>query len=277
MARDEARPSGEGRPFIERSISDFDDRSDFTPHPDSGDCAACVVDRYNVAKSCVVHGEKGVLLDLREGHSLDLLESVGELDLIVTDPPYAFGGDNPEHAVSAAVATTLREAAHKLKRGHWCIVLAASSKRSVAYMEESVRGILTPVRYGTWVKPVCRTKVKTAGWAWSSVTAIAMRKGPKNAAGVPSDVLDWICAEPLMVGRRAQLPPEVAEWAVAPFVVPGGVMLDPFTGSGSLCKAAADMGMQAIGFEMNPPADGLWGPSCTPSYIASSTPEDGGS
>jgi hypothetical protein len=32
-------------------------------------------------------------------------------DLIVTDPPYAFGGSGTEHAISATVATVLRESA----------------------------------------------------------------------------------------------------------------------------------------------------------------------
>lgn len=188
-----------------------------------------------------------------KGHALDLIGQAPPLDLIATDPPYAFGGAGGEHAVTATVATALREAAHRLKRGHWAVVFAASSWRSTSYMVEACRGILEPVRLGTWVKPQARTKVKTAGWAWASVTVIVMRKGPKNAVGLPSPLLDHITAEPLMVGRRAELPAEVAEWAVQPFAVPGGVMLDPFSGSGALCKAAADAGMQAIGYELNPP------------------------
>lgn len=198
-------------------------------------------------------------LALHEGHAVDLLTDCPPLDFICTDPPYAFGGDGPEHAVSATVAVALHMAAERLKRGHWMLVFAASSKRSVAYMEEAVRGICSPVRYGTWVKPTSKTKVKTPGWAWASVTVIAMRKGPKNAAGVPTPTLDWIMAEPIIDGRRAQLPPSVASWAVEPFAVPGGVMLDPFTGSGALCKAAADAGMQALGYELHPPETGLWG------------------
>lgn len=183
---------------------------------------------------------------------MDLFADVGPLDLICTDPPYAFGGSGGEHAVSATVATALRESAHRLKRGHWAVVFAASSARSTAYMIEACRGILEPVRVGTWVKPTSRSKVKTAGWAWASVSVIVMRKGPKNAVGVPSEMVDWILAAPVKVGRRAQLPFEVARWAVEPFAVPGGVMLDPFAGTGVLCQAASDAGMEAIGFETDP-------------------------
>jgi hypothetical protein len=199
------------------------------------------------------HNAELVRVELIHGHALDLIADAPALDFIATDPPYAMGGDGAEHAMSATVATGLREAAHRLKRGHWAVVFCASSWRSTYYMVEAVRGVLQPVRIGTWVKPTARTKVKTAGWAWASVNVIAFRKGPKNADGYePSLLLDHITAEPMMVGRRAQLPAEVAEWAVWPFAIPGGVMLDPFAGSGTLLRAAADAGMNAIGYELDP-------------------------
>ena len=56
-------------------------------------------------------------------------------------------------------------------------------------------------------------------------------------------------AEPVKAGRRAELPESVAEWAVRPFAVPGGVCLDPFAGTGRLLDAAENLGMQAVGFE----------------------------
>lgn len=190
-----------------------------------------------------------------EGHSIDLLKTWDlPLDLVVTDPPYAFGGSGTEHALSATVATVLRETAQHLKRGSWMIVLSASSWRSISYMIESVRGILMPVRFGTWVKPEVKTKVRTPGWEWTSVTAVAMRRGPKNrqelSAG--SGVLDWIESSPVTDGRRAQLPAAVAKWAVQPFTIPGGVFLDPFSGSGALPQEAENLGMTSYGFEISP-------------------------
>lgn len=187
---------------------------------------------------------------LRSGHALDLVEGVDSIDFLCTDPPYAMGGDGAEHAISATVACTLREASERVVKGGWAVVFAASSWRSTAYMVESVRKVMEPVRFGTWTKPVSRTKARTPGWAWASVNVIAFRRRGGKSLGTPSDVLDHICAPPLTVGRRAQLPPEVAAWAVAPFAVPGGVMLDPFAGSGALCQAAANAGMRAVGFEL---------------------------
>lgn len=189
-------------------------------------------------------------LSITRGHALDLIELLEQTpDLIATDPPYAFGGSGTEHAISATVATVLRESARRLKRGRWMLVMCAASWRSTAYMVESVRGIVEPVRIGTWCKPKARTKVDTEGWKWASVNVIAFRKG--KAESLPdSNILDHITAEPVMNGRRAELPPEVARWMVQPYAVPGGLMLDPFAGSGALMRAAGDFGMQPMGYEL---------------------------
>lgn len=192
-------------------------------------------------------------MSIIRGNAIDLIETVPlrSLDLIVTDPPYAFGGSGDEHAISAAVAVTLREAAMRLKQGCWMLVMCASSWRSISYMVESVRGICAPVRIGMWHKPVAKTKVKTPGWQWSSVAVVAMRRGPKNAEGLePADTLDYIVKSPVMNGRRAQLPSEVADWLVSPFAITGGAFLDPFAGSGVLVEAATRNGMLATGFEV---------------------------
>jgi DNA modification methylase len=192
---------------------------------------------------------------IQQGDALDLISTFTEeeIDLIATDPPYAFGGSGDEHAISATVAVVLRESARRLRRGSWMLVFAASSWRSISYMVEAVRGIVEPVRVGTWCKPVSATKVRTPGWNWASVSVIAFRKGKSREDLRPLDepLLDHVEASIVKDGRRAQLPPDVAAWAVKPFVVPGGVMLDPFAGSGVLVQAADFYGMRAFGFEKN--------------------------
>jgi hypothetical protein len=178
-----------------------------------------------------------------------VLELAEPVDLLVTDPPYAFGGDGLEHELSATVAVVLREAASRLRRGHWAVIFTASSWRSTQYVVDATRGLLTPVRWGTWCKPAARTKVRTPGWAWSTVNVLALRRG-RAETGHPVDALDWHVAAPLARGRRAELPPDVADWAVAPFVVPGGTALDPFAGSGALLEAVERAGMAGIGFDI---------------------------
>lgn len=191
---------------------------------------------------------------IRKGDSLDLLlAETATPDLVVTDPPYAFGGSGGEHALSATVAVVLREAALRLANGRWMLVMCASSWRSTAYMVESVRGILEPVRVATWCKPAARTKVETTGWKWASVNVVAFRKGKAIDLCSASD-LDHILAAPIVNGRRAELPPDVAMWMVKPFSVRGGTFLDPFAGSGAITRAAEACGMTAIGYERDPSA-----------------------
>jgi len=186
------------------------------------------------------------------GDALDLLQKLPVApDLIVTDPPYAFGGSGAEHALSATVAIVLRESAQRLHKGRWMLVMCASSWRSTAYMVESLRGVLDPVRIGTWCKPEAKTKTRTAGWRWASVNVVVFRKG-KAEDPVPTATLDHITAAPVLKGRRAELPPAVADWMVAPFCVPGGLLLDPFAGSGAILAAGQRAGMNALGFEKAP-------------------------
>jgi DNA modification methylase len=188
-------------------------------------------------------------MNLTRGDSLDLILQLGETpDLICTDPPYAFGGSGDEHAISATVAVVLRESAARLRKGQWMLVMCAASWRSTSYMVEAVRGVVDPVRIGTWCKPQSRTKVATSGWLWASVNVIAFRKGRANDPS-SSAFLDHITAAPIINGRRAELPPEVAKWMVTPYAVPGGLFLDPFAGSGALVKAAEECGMRTIGYE----------------------------
>lgn len=177
------------------------------------------------------------------GDVLDCLPS-GPFDLVATDPPYAFGGSGAEHELTATVAVALRESARLVKPGGWMVVFAAASWRSTAYMVESVRGIVEPVRIATWCKPNATSKTRTPGWAWASVNVIAFRNG-KSADIAPAGEPDYIECAPDKNGRRAQLPYRVALWAVKPFAIEGGAMLDPFGGTGVLAKAAADCGMRS--------------------------------
>lgn len=193
----------------------------------------------------------GMAIELRKGDSLDLITAMTETpDIIVTDPPYALRGDGDEHAISATVAIVLREAAQRLRKGGWMLVMCASSWRSQAYMVESVRGIVEPVRTLTWCKPVARTRAKTSGPAFASVQVLVFKKGKSMVP--PAALLDHITAEPVTKGRRAELPRAVAEWMVAGYGQPRELLLDPFAGSGAILTAAEWCGLRAIGFEKSP-------------------------
>lgn len=181
-----------------------------------------------------------------------------EFDLIATDPPYTFGGGVAEYEITATVAIVLREAAMRLRKDRYMVVMSATSWRSISYMVESVRGICDPIRIGAWCKPAARTRVKTSGWSWATVAVTVFRKGTCSGIeyGAGSEtMIDNIAAEVIKRGRRAQLPPSVADWMVRPFAVPGGRMLDPFAGSGAIVEAGTRAGMRAVGYEKNPASD----------------------
>jgi DNA modification methylase len=192
---------------------------------------------------------------MMKGDALEtLLEWRGKaakFDLIATDPPYSFSGQGAEHEMTATVAIVLRESAHFLKPGSWMLVMCASSWRSTAYMVEALRGALVPARIGTWCKPEARTKARTAGWKWASVNVVAFRSGKARQPRY-TEYLDHITAAPVMNGRRAQLPPAVADWMVTPYAVEGGTLFDPFAGSGEILRAGERAGMTSIGVEKVP-------------------------
>jgi DNA modification methylase len=193
------------------------------------------------------------LVELIAGEALATLSAWDprdQFDLVVTDPPYALSArGTAEHELTATVAVVLRESARLLKPDRWMLVMCAASWRSTTYMVEALRGLVHPVRIGTWCKPAARTRTRTIGWAWASVNVMVFRKGD-TADGAASPTLDHITAAPLTCGRRAQLPPAVADWLVAPYAVADGVLLDPFAGSGEILRAAARAGMDAIGIEL---------------------------
>jgi DNA modification methylase len=192
------------------------------------------------------------MIETIDGDALTtLMEWNGErrFDLIATDPPYSFSGMGAEHAVTATIAVVLREAAKLLKPGCWFLAMCASSWRSQAYVVEAVRGVLAPVRTLTWCKPAARTKTRTAGPLWASVSVVVCRKGKSDQVWPSSRELDHITAAPLRNGRRSELPAEVATWMVAPYAIEGGALLDPFAGSGAILRAGERAGMNAVGIE----------------------------
>lgn len=68
----------------------------------------------------------------------------------------------------------------------------------------------------------------------------------------PDYLVAYLCQEchDFVDGRRAELPAAVARWMVRPYAVHGGLCLDPFAGSGKILQAAEEIGMRAIGYEI---------------------------
>ena len=106
---------------------------------------------------------------------------------------------------------------------------------------------------GKWGKPFSQSKVSSNGWEWASVAVILFKKGkhkPGFTLCAPREP-DYLIAEAIRGQRKAQLPQEVADWAISPFLPRDPILvLDPFAGAGTLLKLADSLGHEAVGFEI---------------------------
>ena len=89
------------------------------------------------------------------------------------------------------------------------------------------------------------------GWKIHSQVALVFGKSPLVRRPRAHSWPDFVLEEKSSELRRAELPDRVADWAVAPWAAPGERFLDPFSGHGSLCRAAERAGMIADGIEID--------------------------
>ena len=57
-----------------------------------------------------------------------------------------------------------------------------------------------------------------------------------------------------LFGWRGQFSPQLVEYLLDAYCLPGSIVLDPFAGSGTVLYEAASMSLPAYGFEINPAA-----------------------
>jgi hypothetical protein len=108
-------------------------------------------------------------------------------------------------------------------------------------------GIEAPTWTVAWLKPAAMGRAPLGFNNWEPVLVWGRPKRPTvdvfTAPIVPDAALrGHPCPKPLLWGRHL----------VAMLTAPGGVVLDPFAGSGTTLRAAKDLGRRAIGIEVNP-------------------------
>lgn len=211
------------------------------------------------------------------GDALDVLPELSGLAGVVTDPPYssggAFRGDRTQSTLTKYVSSDSwnRERLddftgdNRDQRGFlaWCslwLTAARYASRPGAALASFIDWRQLPtltdaVQAGGWVwrgmatwhKPGIR--MQRGMFSGSAEYIVFATNGPKvDHDGAPQNV--FACAPEPEKEHIAQKPAAVMRW-ILQTVPPGGAILDPFMGSGTTLRAAADLGRKAIGIEVN--------------------------
>ena len=189
----------------------------------------------------------------------DLLQGIGEVDVVITDPPYAerthrgartlrdLGASPIEfpHLSLDEFLSFSRSAVEACRR--W-VVMTCDLEHAGKLQEAG----LPLVRVGAWVKPNGAPQFTgdRPGTGWEAV-AILHRSGKKRWNGGGSHAV-WTV--PRVEGSRhpAEKPlPLLLEW-VRLFSDLGETVFDPFMGSGTTGVACARLGRRFIGIEVDP-------------------------
>jgi adenine-specific DNA-methyltransferase len=192
---------------------------------------------------------------VHSGDCQDILASLatGSVDMVLTDPPYLCryrtregvriaNDDNGDWMVPvfAELHRVLKDDSYMVSFYGWQAVDQFMAAWKAAGFRP-VEHLVFPKRYASSVGRVRR----------EHEMAYLLAKGrpplPREPIG---DVLGWS-----YTGNRlhpTQKPLESLEPLVATFCPPGGLVLDPFCGSGSSLVAAVRQGREALGIELEP-------------------------
>lgn len=197
-------------------------------------------------------------ITIYHGDCLDVLEEIGSVDLVVTDPPYSFG-----------LASTLNEA----KAGSWADLMNsagwyASRMRHCQRATANRAGAMWV--FNSWRSfPILARAAHLVGWPIESLLVWDKQWiGPGGSRGLrPSYELVALFAQPEFAITDRGIPDIWrSKWsAIKPSGHPaekplhlvtrlikesgGNKVLDPFMGSGTTLVAARSLGYSAIGIE----------------------------
>jgi site-specific DNA-methyltransferase (adenine-specific) len=176
----------------------------------------------------------------------------GSADFILTDPPYLVGyrgrdGRSIRNDRNGQwLAPAFEQMARVLKDGGFCVSFYGWNRIEL-FMEAWKAAGFRPVGH-----LVFRKRYASSGGFlnYRHEQAYLLGKGELARPDQPiDDVIDWV-----YTGNRlhpTQKPVECLKPLVDAFCPPGGLVLDPFCGSGSTCAAAQATGRSWIGIELD--------------------------
>jgi DNA modification methylase len=186
----------------------------------------------------VEHLAEGVTLYL--GDCREILPTLGNVDAVVTDPPYGIG----EHG--GACRTRSRPGYTKHENLGWDIdrpapeifaMLLASSDQQIIWGGNYFADLLPPTMGWLYWRKLMGGDFSDGELAWTSRTA-ALREFVK-------------CPKAIDKGHPCEKPVSLMRWCLD-FIPGAETILDPFMGSGTTGVAAVKLGRKFTGIEIEP-------------------------
>lgn len=218
---------------------------------------------------------------LFNGEALAVLQSLptDSVDAVITDPPYSSGGQFRGDRAGSSTTEKYVQSGTFLKRAdfsgdnrdqrgyaYWCALWLSECLR--------VAKVGAPICVFTdWRQlPVTTDAIQSGGWTWRGIVVWDKTEGARPQYGrfrQQCEYVVWGSNGPMAINDgRPCLPgvyrsmirqddkhhitgkPTDVMRGVVQIVAPGGVILDPFMGSGTTGRAAMDLGYGFIGIEL---------------------------
>jgi site-specific DNA-methyltransferase (adenine-specific) len=189
------------------------------------------------------------------GDCIEVLKTVptNHVDFVLTDPPYLVGyKDRTGRSIKNDIESdwlkpAFREVFRVLKPDSLCVSFYGWTKTDLFFDAWKTAGfrivghITFPKRYSS----------STRLMRYSHENAYLLAKGNPQAPAYPiGDVIDWTYSGNKL--HPTQKPLSVLTPLIETFCPRGGIVLDPFAGSGSTLIAARSLGRRYLGVELDP-------------------------
>ncbi len=186
------------------------------------------------------------------GACLEVIQGLGKVDAVVTDPPYGIGAANGANSGGTDASGKYKRKPRKYD-GAW------DNQRPPQHAVESVLRASTlhiiwggnffsdwlPIggKWLVWDKLNSMPTFSDAELAWTSIEGASVKKFTQCASGLAANRDGRV--------HPTQKPVALMEWCLG-FLPRAQTVLDPFMGSGTTLVACQKMGRNGIGIEIDP-------------------------
>jgi site-specific DNA-methyltransferase (adenine-specific) len=192
------------------------------------------------------------------GDCFEVMPCLGEVDVLITDPPYNARTHKGARSANSLAASKIDfDSLTGAQFVEFCANVVAQTRRWVVmscawqHAAELERAGLPLVRLGIWHKPNGAPQFTgdRPGVGWEAV-AILHREGRKRWNGGGHHAI-WVCNVERGAHPTQKPLALLLDWIVK-FTEPGELVLDPFMGSGTTGVACEKLGRRFIGVEKDP-------------------------